>query len=110
MHTRQRLLTAIGIAALVATVAYAAVDLTAYRAAGSLVWLACAVLPFLVVAVWLLRRRPDHLQARRLLLLAVALAVGTAVEGPLRHGFLFAPSSWWLPGSTWSASTRPSSR
>jgi signal transduction histidine kinase len=97
MHTRQRLLTAIGIAALVATVAYAAVDLTAYRSAGSLVWLACAVLPFLVVAVWLLRRRPDHLQARRLLLLAVALAVGTAVEGPLRHGFLFAPSSWWVP-------------
>ena len=27
----------------------------------------------------------------------MALAVGTAVEGPLRHGFLFAPSSWWVP-------------
>jgi signal transduction histidine kinase len=97
MHTRQRLLTAIGIAALVVAVAYAVVDLTAYRAAGSLVWLAFAVVPFFAVAIWLLRRRPDHLQARRLLLLAVSLAVGTAVEGPLRHGFLFAPSSWWVP-------------
>ena len=97
MHTRQRLLTAIGIAALVVAVAYAVVDLTAYRAAGSLVWLAFAVVPFFAVAIWLLRRRPDHLQARRLLLLAVSLAVGTAVEGPLRHGFLFEPSSWWVP-------------
>jgi len=97
MHTRQRLLTAIGIAALVVAVAYAVVDLTAYRAAGSLVWLGCAVVPFFAVAIWLLRRRPDHLQARRLLLLAVSLAVGTAVEGPLRHGFLFEPSSWWVP-------------
>ena len=97
MHTRQRLLTAIGIAALVVAVAYALVDLTAYRAAGSLVWLAFAVVPFFAVAIWLLRRRPDHLQARRLLLLAVSLAVGTAVEGPLRHGFLFEPSSWWVP-------------
>ena len=97
MHTRQRLLTAIGIAALVVAVTYAVVDLTAYRAAGSLVWLGCAVVPCFAVAIWLLRRRPDHLQARRLLLLAVSLAVGTAVEGPLRHGFLFEPSSWWLP-------------
>ena len=97
MHTRQRLLTAIGIAALVVAVAYAVADLAAYRAAGSLVWLAFAVIPFFAVGIWLVHRRPEHLQARRLLLLAVALAVGTAIEGPLRHGFLFAPSSWWVP-------------
>jgi signal transduction histidine kinase len=98
MHTRQRLLTAIGIAALVVAVAYAVADLAAYRAAGSLVWLTFAVIPFFAVGIWLVRRRPEHLQARRLLLLAVVLAVGTAVEGPLRHGFLFEPSSWWV---TW---------
>ena len=97
MHTRQRLLTAIGIAALVVAVAYAVADLAAYRAAGSLVWLAFVVIPFFAVGIWLVRRRPEHLQARRLLLLAVALAVGTAIEGPLRHGFLFEPSSWWVP-------------
>jgi signal transduction histidine kinase len=97
MDTRQRLVTAIGIAATVVAVGYAIADLAAYRAAGSLVWTACAVIPFLVVGIWLARRRPEHLQARRLLLLGVALAVGAAVEGPLRHGFLFAPSSWRVP-------------
>ena len=71
--------------------------LAAYRAAGSLVWTGCAVVPFLAVGVWLVRRQPEHLQARRLLLLGVALAVSVAVEGPLRQGFLAASSSWWVP-------------
>jgi signal transduction histidine kinase len=97
MHTRQRLLTAIGIAALVFAVGYAIADLAAYRAAGSLVWTACAVVPFLAVGIWLVHRRPEHLQARRLLLLGVALAVSVAVEGPLRQGFLATSSSWWVP-------------
>ena len=64
---------------------------------GSLFWGGLGVLPVFVVAVWLVRRRPDHPQARRLLVLATALAVGVGIEGPLAAELLESPQSWWVP-------------
>jgi signal transduction histidine kinase len=51
---------------------------------GFLVWIGVAVAPVYVVAVWLIRKRPDHVQARRLLLVASSAAVGTAMEQIVR--------------------------
>jgi signal transduction histidine kinase len=64
---------------------------------GALVWLCLGVLPLYIVAVWLARRRPDHPQTRRLLLLASTFVAGSLIEnavayfdsGPASDGWLF---------------------
>jgi signal transduction histidine kinase len=48
--------------------------------AGSLVWFGVAVLPLYLVGVFLVRRRPDHPQARRQLLSSSCMALGMAIE------------------------------
>ena len=52
--------------------------------AGSLLWLGLVVVPIYLVAVWLVWQRPDHVQARRLLLVAASTAVGVAIEQIVR--------------------------
>ena len=48
--------------------------------AATFVWIGLAVLPLYLVGVFLVRRRPDHPQARRLLLAASCMALGIAIE------------------------------
>jgi signal transduction histidine kinase len=45
-----------------------------------LVWIGLTVLPLYLVGLFLVRRRPDHPQARRSMLSATCLAVGVAIE------------------------------
>ena len=47
---------------------------------GSFVWIGLAILPLYLVGVFLVSRRPDHPQARRLLLAASCMAMGVAIE------------------------------
>lgn len=48
--------------------------------AGEFAWIGLGVLPLYVVAVWLVRRRPDHPQSARLLLMACSLTAGSAID------------------------------
>jgi hypothetical protein len=50
---------------------------------GEVAW-AAIVVPLFGTAVWLLIRKPDHVQTWRLLLFASCLGVSTGLEGPLR--------------------------
>ncbi len=63
----------------------------------ALSWVGLGVLPAFVVAIWLVRRRPDHPQACRLLLMASAWSVSVGIEGPTwvayRH---IGPGPWLL--------------
>jgi signal transduction histidine kinase len=67
---------------------------------GHLFWTSVVVLPVYVVAVWLVRRRPDHPQARRLLLIAAASAVGVGLESVVRGVYQDSgPNDWlWVAG------------
>lgn len=53
-------------------------------AQGHLFWVVVAELPSYLLAVWLIHRRPDHPQARRLLLASTAGAVSVALESVIR--------------------------
>jgi signal transduction histidine kinase len=64
----------------------------------SLAWTVFGVAPIYGVAVWLVRKRPEHPQTRRLLLFGCALAINVGIEGPIadvvRHS---GPPPWlWL--------------
>ncbi|HXU97278.1 MAG TPA: histidine kinase [Jiangellaceae bacterium] len=63
---------------------------------GTLVWTGVTVLPLYVVAVWLVRRRPDHPQARRLLLVAAAQAAGVGLESVVRGVYQESGPNGWL--------------
>ncbi len=63
---------------------------------GFLAWICLAVLPLFLVAVWINRRRPDHPQSRRLLLVATASTVGVAIEAVIRLAFAESSSTGWL--------------
>jgi signal transduction histidine kinase len=65
---------------------------------GSIVWLGLAVLPLYLVGVFLVRRRPDHPQARRQLLSASCMALGVAIETVVASTYLHdRPGPWfWL--------------
>jgi signal transduction histidine kinase len=58
---------------------------------GHLFWTGVVVLPVYVVAVWLARLRPDHPQARRLLLIAASSAVGVGLESVVNGAY---PELW----------------
>lgn len=75
---------ALGAAGLIAGIVYAVVEPSPDRTHGPLIWAVLGVAPMFVLAVWLSGRRPQHPQARRLLLLATVSALGVGVEGPFR--------------------------
>src|SRR5204863_9063958 len=66
---------------------------------GGLSWVGIGVAPLLGVGIWLAYRRPQHPQARRLLLMGGALAVNVGVEGLVRDAAARSgPGSWlWWP-------------
>lgn len=74
---------AIGLLVAVGYAVYARLD----SAWGHLAWTGVVVLPLYVLAVWLVRNRPDHVQARRLLLIATASALGVAIESVVRGAY-----------------------
>lgn len=59
---------------------------------GALAWICLGILPLYLVAVWLARRRPDHPQTRRLLLVAATFSVGVLIENAV---------SRWYAGPEW---------
>ncbi len=64
--------------------------------AGSLTWIILGVLPIYLVAIWLARRRPDHPQTRRLLLLSAVFAVGVLIENAVSYWYVGPASDGWL--------------
>jgi signal transduction histidine kinase len=66
---------------------------------GGLSWVGVGVAPLLGVGIWLAYRRPEHPQARRLLLMGSALAVNVGLEGLVRDAVdRSGPGSWlWWP-------------
>jgi signal transduction histidine kinase len=65
---------------------------------GDVVWLGLAVVPFYAVGVFLAVRRPDHPQARRLLLASSSMAIGVGMESWAVHLYRdHLPGHWfWL--------------
>ena len=61
-----------------------------------LAWTGVVVLPLYVLAVWLVSHRPDHLQARRLLLCASMSAVGVALESVVRGAYRELGTGSWV--------------
>ena len=68
---------------------------------GHFAWIGLVVLPLYAVAVWLVRLRPDHPQARRLLVIAAAMSAQVAIESIVRERFLHDGADPWL----WVANT-----
>jgi signal transduction histidine kinase len=64
-----------------------------------LAWTGIVVVPLYVVAVWLVGLRPDHPQARRLLLVATMSALAVAIESVVRGLYRDVGMGPWL----WSA-------
>ncbi len=87
-----------GLAAAVGTRLFLATG--AHGALGGLGWVLLGVAPMYGVAVWLTRRRPDHPQARRMLLMSTALAVNAGIEIPIRQAFeAYGPGGWFWPAN-----------
>lgn len=63
---------------------------------GAVVWICLGILPLYLVAVWLARRRPDHPQTRRLLLVAATFAVGVLIENAVSRWYSGPESDGWL--------------
>ena len=61
-----------------------------------LAWAGVVVVPLYAVAVWLVTLRPDHPQARRLLLIAAMSALGVAVESVVRGVYREVGSGTWI--------------
>jgi signal transduction histidine kinase len=65
---------------------------------GELTWLAVGVVPLYVVGVWVANKRPQHPQARLLLLMASSLAVNVGIEDLIRDATAregTGPWMWW---------------
>jgi signal transduction histidine kinase len=73
----------------------------------SLSWTLFGVAPIYSVAVWLVRKRPEHPQTRRLLLLGMALAINVGIEGPIAGVVRDSgPPPWlWLANLTYQFSS-----
>lgn len=66
---------------------------------GGLGWIGLGVAPLFGLAVWVVCRRPDHPQARRLLLLGSVMAINVAIEGPVQDAVARSgagPWLWWV--------------
>lgn len=87
----------LGGAGLAAAVVHALTRPTLHGLPGSLAWTLLVVAPLYVVGVWLTGKRPDHPQARRLLLAGAALAVGVGIEGPIQEALrVRGPGLWFV--------------
>jgi signal transduction histidine kinase len=65
---------------------------------GTLTWTGGAILPLYVIGVWVVRKRPEHPQARRMLMMSTALALNVGIEGFIQDAIEDgAGSSIWLP-------------
>ena len=66
---------------------------------GGLSWLAAGVAPLYGIGVWVACKRPEHPQARRLLLMGSSLAVNVALEGLIQEAAdRYGAGSWlWWP-------------
>ncbi|TWP48437.1 hypothetical protein FKR81_27995 [Lentzea tibetensis] len=63
---------------------------------GGLGWVMLGIAPMYGVAVWLMHERPEHPQARRMLLMSSALAVNAGMEIPVRQAFeANGPGRWF---------------
>jgi signal transduction histidine kinase len=63
---------------------------------GGLSWLGVGVAPLYGVSVWVACRRPDHPQARRMLLMGSSLAVNVALEGIIQDAIGRSGAGPWL--------------
>ena len=61
-----------------------------------LAWTGMVVVPLYALAVWLVHHRPDHPQARRMLLIAAVSALGVAVESVVRWAYRDVGDVGWL--------------
>ncbi len=61
-----------------------------------LAWTGMVVVPLYALAVWLVRHRPDHPQARRLLLIAAVSGLSVGVESVVRWVYRDAGEVGWL--------------
>jgi signal transduction histidine kinase len=86
----------LGGAGLVAAVTHAVARPGPDGVLGDLSWVVPAVAPMFVLAVWLTGKRPEHPQARRLLLLATVQAVGIGAEGLLREALASDGTASWM--------------
>jgi len=86
----------LGTAGILAAVANAFATAGPHGVAPALGWTVLSVLPFFAVGVWLSGKRPDHPQARRLLVLGVALAVNVGIEGPIQNALRERGPGLWL--------------
>ncbi|MFI9813897.1 sensor histidine kinase [Saccharothrix variisporea] len=83
-----------GLAVAVATRVVAAAG--EHGVVGGLTWVALGIGPLFGVAVWLAHRRPEHPQARRMLLMSTALAVNAGLEVPIRQALAaHGPGRWF---------------
>jgi signal transduction histidine kinase len=65
---------------------------------GGLSWLAVGVAPLYGISVWVVCKRPEHPQARRLLLMGSSLAVNVALEGLIQDAaerYFLGTWLWW---------------
>jgi signal transduction histidine kinase len=86
---------AIGGAGLLISVGYALnAELTSLW--GYLAWTGVVVFPLYVLAVWLVRRRPHHTQARRLLVIAAFSAAGVGLECVVGGAYQESGPNNWL--------------
>lgn len=97
MRPGQRVLSAIGVAGAASGLVFGTIEPGGHSMAGVLSYITFVVVPFLALGIWIVRRRPDHPQARMLLLVGVAMAANAGVEGPLRQAFLAPNPPGWLP-------------
>ena len=86
----------LGSAGILAAAAHAFSTAGPHGVLGALGWTALGVTPLFAVGVWLSGKRPDHPQARRLLLLGVALAVNVGIEGPIQNALRDRGPGPWL--------------
>ncbi|MGW4521123.1 ATP-binding protein [Amycolatopsis sp. NPDC004378] len=105
MTTRQRFTTVAGIALGTAGLLAACWHIAAVPERGGVLagfsWMSIGVAPLFGVAVWLVRQRPEHPQARRLLLLTSSMAVFDGISVPVRDIYAASGAGGWL----WPAST-----
>jgi signal transduction histidine kinase len=100
MRPTQRVIAAIGVAGLLARVAYPPALHDDATMTDLLGWVLPGVVPLFAVAVWLVHRRPDHPQARRLLLMASAVAVNTGLAQPVKQLLVQPDPSGWAVALT----------